>query len=630
VALNRLTRRQVGELMSLRSGIKRLPPTVVERVAERTDGVPLFVEEFTRMVLEAGTLREVGGEVEMSETFPVHEIPATLHDLLLARLDRMASNMDVVQTAATIGREFPFGLLQAVTQLAEQALHDELAKLVKAELLLQRGRPPRATYQFRHALIQDAAYQSLLKKKRQQFHQRIALTLEAHFPETAATQPELLAHHFTEAGLVPRAVDYWDRAGERSLRRGAHHEAIEQLTRGLTLLRTLPETPQRRALEVKLHVGLGVPLQATRGYSAPEVEGNYARAHALCSQGGPPAELFPVVNGLFRYYMLQAKYRKAQELSEQLAELARADGDPGLVAVSHRALGATLFYQGRHGEALEHLRQMIALEPTPELRAASYRFDVVDPWTVSRSYLAWALWLTGRPDEALAQGRLALEVAEGLDHPFSGALSLSFAAWLHQFCGDAAAARAAAEKALAISTERHFAFWIGWARVLCGWARAEQGQAEAGAAEVRQGLVDWRAQGSELGRTYFLALLAEALARAGQAPEALAALDEADDFARATGEGYWAPELRRLRGELLLPGDAAAAERCFREALDVAAGQKARSLELRAAMSLARLWGGQGKGAQGRDLVGRVYGQFSEGFATRDLQQAKALLRSLP
>src|SRR5205807_1655416 len=250
VALNRLTRRQIGEMMALKSGIKNIPQKVIDQIVERTDGVPLFVEEFTIMVLESGTLREVGGEVEMSDTFPINDIPATLQDLLMARLDRMASDLNVVQLAATLGREFTYELLKAVSVLGEETLQQEIAKLVQAELLFQRGRPPRASYQFKHALIQDAAYQSMLKKKRQQFHQRIAEILEKQFPETFSTQPDLLAHHFAEAGVVAKAVEYLNRAGERSLQRCAHHEAIGQLTRGLELLRTLPETLERRSQEV--------------------------------------------------------------------------------------------------------------------------------------------------------------------------------------------------------------------------------------------------------------------------------------------------------------------------------------------------------------------------------------------
>ncbi len=425
---------------------------------------------------------------------------------------------------------------------------------------------------------------------------------------------------------------YWDRAGERSLSRCAHREAIAQLTRGLELVRTLPESPERHALEIKMHISLGVPLQATKGYSAPEVEANYARGYDLCQQGWQTSQLFPVVYGLFRYYMLQANYQKAEQLAGQLRDLAERDQNPGYVAVSHRALGSTLVYQGRHAEAVPHLQAMIALTPTPELRAASYRYDVVDPWIVSQSYLGWALWLLGFPEQALATSRTVLGVAGGLDHPFSGALSLSFASWLHQFCGDVANTRATAEQSLAISTEQHFAFWIGWDRVMLGWASAAEGLCDRGIAEIEQGMVEWKAQGSVLGQSYFQALLAEVCLNAGRAPAAAAALAAAEAFATATGEAFWQPEIQRLQGEVLLltqPAKPQLAEARFNQALAHARAQQARSLELRAALSLARLYRTQGKDEGARQLVRGILGQFTEGHATADVKLATDLLHSL-
>jgi len=629
VALNRLTKRQIGEMMELKSGVKKIPQQVVAQVVERTDGVPLFVEEFTTMILEAATVRQADGDVEMSASFPVHEIPATLQDLLMARLDRMASDIEVVQLAATIGREFTYDLVRAVSPLEDADLQQELAKLVEAELLFQRGRAPRVRYMFKHALIQDAAYQSLLKKKRQQFHLQIADALEAQFPETCDSQPELLAHHFTEAAAAPKAVEYWDRAGQRALERCAHLEAIEHLTSGLELLRTLPETAERHTREIRMHVSLGVPLQSTKGYSAPEVQENYARAHELCQQLGLTAQLFPVLYGLFRYYMLQANYAKAEELGDQLVGMADQTQNPNFLVAAHRALGGPLVYQGQHNRALPHLQKVISIEPTPELRAEAYQYDVVDPWITSRSYMSWALWLLGYPEQALEQSRQAITWAEGLEHPFSEALALSFAQWLHQFCHDVDRTRETAERALTISTEQSFAFWIGWCRVLRGWTLAQQGQCEEAITEIQEGIVDWRAQGSELGCHYYFVLLAEACAKADRIDDALNSLAEGQEFADATGEAYWAPEIPRLKGELLLrrdPGAHPDAEMCFQQAIDLARKQEAKSLELRAAMSLGRLWQERGHASEARDLLAKTYDWFTEGFDTHDLKQAKALL----
>ncbi len=482
------------------------------------------------------------------------------------------------------------------------------------------------------ALIQDAAYNSLVKKKRQEFHRRIGEALEAGFPETAATQPELLALHFTEAGLAPRAIDYWDRAGTRALERRAHKEAIQHLRSVLELLAAQPESPERFRREVKLHTALGVPLQATIGYSAPEVEQTYARAHELCGRLGLTTELFPILYGMFRYYMLQAKYPQARALGGQLLAIADQTQTPHYVVAANRARGGPPVYEGRHNEALPFLEKVIAIEPTAELRLEVYRYDVVDPWIAARSYFSWACWHLGYPDRSLAQSNEAVRIAESLDHSFSSALALSFSQWAHQFRRDVAKTRATAERALAISRAHGFAFWYGWCGVMRGWAMAQQGQHEGAVAEIRQGIVDWRAQGSELGSHYYYALLAEACAAAGRIDEAFAALGQASRFAADTGEGFYAPEIPRLRGRLLLKQGTAAgdeAESCFRQSLALAREQQAKSLELRAAHSLARLLHSRGDTAAARETLAPVYHWFTEGFDTHDLQQAKQVLDSL-
>jgi predicted ATPase len=546
----------------------------------------------------------------------------------MARLDRLASDLDVVQLAATIGREFRYELLAAVASCSEESLQQELAKLVDAELLFQHGRPPAARYQFKHALIRDAAYQSLLKKKRQQFHGRIAEVLEQRFPDTCAAQPELLAHHFTEGNVIPRAVTYWERAGVQAQRGGAPSEAAGYFRRGLELIQALPETPQRQAQEIALHVGLGGALQATRGYSAPEVEANCARAHALCRQTGLTTHIFPVLQGLCRYYFLRAKYVRARELAEELLRLPEEELTPGFRVAARFALGATLYHQGKPAEALPHLEKAVAIEATSERRSASYCYDVLDPWVIAQLCLARVLWLLGYVERAAEQCRQALTAAEGLDHPFSLCYALSSASWFHQIRQDRANARATAARSLALATEEGFPVLRGWTTILRGLSLAEGSQSEWALAEIRQGLAGLQAQGSEVGRSCFLSLLAEACARAGRWAEGREALAEAQEFAEATGEGFWQPEIHRLKGELLLHDPTAApdAEACLHQALAVARRQQAGSLELRAAMSLGRLWDRQGKTQAARELLAPVYGSFTEGFQTHDLQAARALL----
>lgn len=622
VALNRLTKRQVGEMIAIRSGIDNIPQDVVDHFVERTDGVPLFVEEFATMIVEkAGA--------DGLENFSIDEIPATLQDLLLARLDRMASNVEFVQVAAAIGREFRYDVIAAVCDLAEDELLGELALLVSSELLNQRGRPPQTRYTFKHALVQDAAYDSLVRKKRQEVHQRIGEALDVLFPDISERNPELVAHHFTQANVPEKAIDYWQLASSRSLERYAHREAIGHLTSGLEVLGKLDESPERNSREIQMRTSLGVPLQATLGYSAPEVEFNYVRAHELC---GETPEAFPVLYGLFRYFMLQAKYPRSIELGEQLVRLADASQDLAGIVAANRAIASPLVYKGNHSRAVPHLEKVISIEATEDLRSEFYSFDVVDPWITSMSYLSWAKWLLGYPDQAAAHSQEAVATAEGLEHPFSIALGLSFSQWLHQFNQDVEATRNAADKAIAIAEEQGFAFWIGWGQVLRGWARARQGEADAGIDEIREGIVAWRKQGSELGCHYYYAMLAEACAAADRLDEAMTALDDGQKFSDETGEGYYAPELARLRGEFLLqqdPADTAAAESNFRQALELAGSQEAKSLELRAAMSLARLRSNAGNAAEARSTLASTFDWFTEGFDTHDLKEAKSMLEKL-
>ncbi len=635
IALNRLSRRQMEEMMSVRAG-KPISQRLVELIIDRTDGVPLFIEEFTTMILESDSLQNISDDGSSVTTSAIlHEIPATLQDLLMARLHRLDINLDVVQMAASIGREFPYELLLIVSNLEAPKLQTELGKLVKAEILLQRGRGSRMTYSFKHALLQDAAYQSMLKRKRQQFHQVIAETIERTFPDLCADTPEVLAQHFAEAGLAQRAIEFWDLASVRSLKRSAHREAIEQLTRGIDLIRTLPESRDLILQQIDLHVRLGVSLQSTKGYSAPEVETNYLRAQELCEQLGDTEKVFPVIYGLFRYFMLRANYAKSRELAAQLVEMAEESQNPSFLVAAHRAMAAPLVYQGEHEAALHHFACVLKIEATAELRN-SYHYEVVDPWIVSRSYMAWALWLLGFSDKARQHTDWAVAEAERLEHPFSIALALSFSQWFHQFCGDVDRTREVAERSLDLSREQHFAFWIGWCQVMRGWCVAQQNDPAAGIAEIREGYNNWQSTGSRLGNHYFLALLAEACLSGGSIDAGLQALVEGQAFADETGEGYWLPELPRLRGELLLRRDGfqnkatvAEAEACFQSALAIARKQHAKSLELRAAMNLARLWQQFGRISEARELLAPIYAWFTEGFDTRDLMSAKELLTTL-
>jgi TOMM system kinase/cyclase fusion protein len=639
MTLPRLPRRQAAEMTGRVAHGKALPPEVLEQVAAKTDGVPLFVEELTKMVLESGLLREREDCYELSGPLPPLAIPATLHDSLMARLDRLAAVKSLAQLAATLGREFSYDLLQAVSPWDEGTLQRGLHQLVDAEFLYQRGVPPQATYVFKHALIQDASYQSLLRSTRQQHHQRIAQVLEARFPTICETHPELLAQHYTAAGLLAQAIPYWQRAGQRALERSAHLEAVAHLTKGLELLATLPDTHERAQQELDMLTTLGPALINTRGQAAPEVLQTYARARELCQQVGEPPQLFQVLRGLWYFHLIRLELRTARDLGEQLLALAQQVGDPALLLEAHYALGNTVNYLGEFATAQAHFTQGIALYDPQQHRTHAFRY-AQDPGVVCRAYAALTLWWLGYPDQALQRSEEALRLARELAHTFSLGYALFFAAWLHQFRREWHLTHERAEALIALAAEQGFALWVAGGTIFRGWAQTErsrepgtgQGQGEEGMTQMQHGLAAWCATGAEVLRPYYLALLAEASAKVGQRKSGLTLLAEALAVANATGERRWEAELHRLKGEILLALSAehhAEAEPCFRQALDVARRQEAKSLELRAAMSLSSLWQHQGKRKEARELLAPIYGWFTEGFDTTDLREAKALLQAL-
>jgi TOMM system kinase/cyclase fusion protein len=629
VTLPRLPRRQAAEMAGRVAHSKTLPVEVMEQVVARTDGVPLFVEELTKMVLESGLLQEREERYDLTGPLPPLAIPATLHDSLMARLDRLAAVKGLAQLGATLGREFPYALLQAVSPWDEETLQRGLHQLVEAEFLYQQGLPPQATYVFKHALIQDTAYQSLLRSTRQQHHQRIAQVLEARFPELCETQPELLAQHYTEAGLNAQAISYWQRAGHRANARSSHQEAIRHLDNGLKVLRTLPETPERVEHEIGLQIALGQALMAARGQGVPEVERAFSRAWALCGQVGESPQIFPVLWGLWRFYFIGAKHQTGLELGEQCLRLAQRGHDRALLLPSHLALGSSYIFLGEYASARAHLEQGIALYDAQEYQEPAFRYGIdLKIWCLS--YVAWPLWMLGYPDQALRRSHEALTLARELAHPLSLAVALDYAAWLYQLGHAPSATQAHAEAAMALARAHGFPQYEALGLLFWGWALAEQGQGAEGVAALRQGMAAQRAAGAEIIRPYALAMLAEA---GKTEPEAgLAALAEALTIVDATDERWCEGELYRLKGELLLRQrvpDAPEAETCFRQALDIACHQEAKSLELRAATSLARLWQQQGKQAEAHALLAPIYGWFTEGFDTADLQDARALLADL-
>jgi len=630
VTLARLPRRQASEMTSQVARGKALPPEVIEQVVAKTDGVPLFVEELTKMVLESGLLQEQENRYALTGPLPPLAIPTTLHDSLMARLDRLATVKGLAQLGATLGREFSYELLHAVSLWDEETLRRGLSQLVETEFLYQQGLPPQATYLFKHALIQETAYQSLLRSTRQQHHQRIAQVLEERFPELCETQPELLAHHYTEAGLSAQAIPYWQRAGQRAIERSAYPEAIAHLSKGLEVLGTLPDTPARAQQELSLQIALGQTWMAAKGQGVPEVERAYTRARALCRQVGETPELFPVLWGLWRFYLVRAEYQTARELAEQCLSLAQRIQDTALLLVARHALGITVYHLGEVSQARVHLEQGIALYDRQQYHHLAFRYGLdLGVWCLS--YGAWPLWLLGYPEKALQRNQEALTLAQKLEHPLSLAAALIYTPFLHYFRREKQAAQEWAEAGIALSSEKGFPQFLAVGMMTRGWALAMQGQGEEGIAQLQQGLAAFRAVAGEIDRPRWLAHLAEAYGQVGHIEAGLTTLAEALATAHKIGDHYWEAELHRLKGELLLKraSPTEEAEACFRQALDIARYQQAKSLELRAATSLSRLWQQQGKRAEAHDLLAPIYGWFTEGFDTTDLQEAKALLDEL-
>jgi class 3 adenylate cyclase/predicted ATPase len=631
VILNRLGHAQIETMIAHLTGGKALPAEVVQQVVVKTDGIPLFVEELVKMILESGLVREEADRYGLTGPLPPLAIPSTLHDSLMARLDRLSAGRDLAQLGAVLGREFSYGLLQAVSPLDETTLQQGLAQLVEAELVYQHGLPPQSRYIFKHALIQEAAYQSLLKSTRQRYHQRTAQVLEAQFPETLETQPELVAHHYTEAGLAEHAIPYWQRAGQRASERSAYVEAIGHLTKGLEVLQALPDSPKRAQQELDLQIALGRALTATKGQAALDVGHVFNRARELCQQVGEPRQLFRVLCGLHNFHLVRAQLQTACELGEELLTLAQHIQDPTYLLGAHWTLGGARFCLGEFAPACAHWEQSLTLYAPQQHSAHTFLFG----WNLGVFCRAWAphaLWHLGYPQQALTMSREAVALAQELAHPFSLALALDYAAMFHQFRREPHAVYEQAEAAIALCTEQRFAYYLAWGTIMQGWVQVAQGQHAEGLTQMRHGLAALRATGAATRLSYYLALLAEACGQTGDVAEGLTLLAEALAQAHHTGEAWMEAELHRLKGELLLAlstDHQAEAEGCLRQALAVASRQQAKMLELRVATSLGRLWQQQGKHAEARKLLASIYGWFTEGFDTADLQEARALLEAL-
>jgi predicted ATPase len=587
VPLQRLPGQQVEAMITRVTRGKALPLEVTRQIVTRTDGVPLFVEELIKTILESRWLEERANHYEPIGSLPHLAIPATLHDALMARLDRLGAGKIVAQLGATIGRTFTYDLLRAVAPMDEGALGTCLSQLIDAELLYPRGVPPQVSYVFKHALIQETAYLSLLKSVRQQYHRRIAEALETRFGDIAVTQPELLAKHLAEASLSGRAVAYWQRAGQRAIDRSAYVEAISHLTKGLDALMSVPDDTERSRQELDLLSLLGLALVATRGQAHQDVEDVYVRARERCRQIGVSSQRF--LMGLLSVYVVRAELQAAGDVAKELRELGERQRDAGLRIAGDFGVGHGAFLRGEFASASVHLEQAIAGYDSRRHHDLDLPSGFpADLGVFSRCFQAHTLWHLGDTDQSLRRMEEALALAEQLAHPYSRALALAYAAMLYQFRGEPHMVRESAEAALRLCHEQGFAYYLSWATIMQGWALTATGHAEAGIARMREGMSAMHATGAALRRPYYLALLATAYGQAGRAEEERNLLSEALTEAEQTGEHWSQAELHRLKGESLRRsnGGDVAAERCFHEAIAIAIRQQAKAVERRARSSL--------------------------------------------
>jgi predicted ATPase len=626
LALNRLSRRQVAEWM--RSGSNTpLPDSLTTQIYQRTGGVPLLVEEFSRMVRESS------------------EIPATLQDLVFARLDRMACNRDIVSLTSTLGHRFDYELVAATATIDEERLRAELDKLVSADLLYTHGQWPHCSYVFKHALLEEALYTAIDEQARRRFHQRVGETMEAEFPLIAETQPELLAEHFTKAGLTLKGVAYCLRAGLRSRDRFANVEAVSHFQKGLRLLEEFEPSAPRDALELELLGPLGTAYIAWRGYADPEVGPILARAHTLCERVGETPQVFAIMWGNFAYHIVRGDFRMCAALAEEAIAFAerlnqrRQSSAPGGSGVSQPGImmealflrGITCLYRGDFRKARDICADVITRFDLRERTAALAKLIGEDPGITCRCYLALALWHLGFADEALELSRQTVELARSINHLFSIEYALHHAGWLYQHCRLGSQTQVAAEEEVQIATEQGFLFWQATGTLYVAAGLLLQGRIERGVTLFEKGLHAYRATGAQLGLPYYLSMLADACLRAGRYTEARNALNEAIILVEKNDERFQEAELYRLKGELLLAesNDQVRAEEWFNRAISTAERQGSKAWKLRATVSLARLWQKQGQREKAFTALSAVHDSFTEGRGTPDLVDAAALYESL-
>ena len=636
LTINRLAQREAGTIIDHLVGSHALPASIRQDIIDRTDGIPLFVEEMTKAVLEAES-EDAVERIAAAVPLPALAVPASLHASLMARLDRLGAAKEVAQIGAAIGRTFSHSLLAAVANQPEVELESAIDRLIAAGLLFRQGVPPHATYLFKHALVRDTAYGTLLRRPRAALHARIADTLESQFPDVAERQPELLARHCTEAGLIDKAAALWGKAGQRSLERSALIEAAEQLTRALAQIAILPGTPALRREQIKLQVALITPLMHVKGYAASETKAAAERARVLIEQaetlGESPEDpllLFSVLHSFWTANFVAFNGDALRELAGQFLTLAEKQKATVPVMIGHRIMGSVL-HTGAFAEGRAHLDRAIALYDPAKHRLLATRFGQ-DVRVAALSYRSWALWLLGYPEAALSDTSQALKDARSIGQAATLMYALVHAWFTHIQCGNYAVANAEADELVSLAEEKGALFWKALGMSVRGCLLVLTGKAEDAVQLITSGMTALRSTESTLWMPLHLPYLARAYAELGQFNNACRCIDEAMTAAEKAKERWHEADIYRMAGEIVLmspESDAAKAEAYFERALAVARQQQAKSWELRAATSYARLMRDLGQVKEAYDLLAPIYGWFTEGFDTRDLKEAKVLLDTL-
>ncbi|NNE34539.1 MAG: AAA family ATPase, partial [Rhodothermales bacterium] len=624
VNVARLPRRRVVAMVHALTG-KELPDAVMDHIVDKTDGVPIFVEELTRAIIESGQLEHGDEQYELVGSMSEVSVPDTLRGLLTARLDRLGSGKLVAQLAAVIGRRFSADLLAAIAPFDEEQLETELEQLRDAEVIIQRDLPPHATYVFKHALVEDAAYESLLKSRRREFHQKTAVALESG-EGLLQVEPETIGRHYAAAGVPDKAVYHFDLAAQAAAGRAAAQEAVAHYRRALELVPELP-VEARDGAELPLRIGLGMSLFAAMGPGAEDVKKSFDRSLELCNVLDAVAPRAQIFFGLWSYHFFRAELARADEYAREFYILAEQSGNSDLLLQSHLAMGNTQFILGKFEESLRHAMSVKTLYDPAQHESHLQRYGQ-NPRVTAMTCGTWATWIAGRPDEAMTICRETVEIAEATGNSFVRAISHHILPWLHYYRREPAAAAEEAGRLVTEATEGGYPVYMIIGMVLRGWGLSQTGQIEEGLGMIEQGLAMWRGGGGQLVEPFFLQLYAEALRSAQRSEEGLKAVDAALELSGKTGELTHFAETQRLRGDLLADTGGAPedVEYEYRTALEMARVQGAASFELRAATSLARLLHGTARGAEAMNTLVEVYGRFGEGHDTADLKEAAALI----